>query len=266
MKKRSAILLFVILFVFCVSSVATAGATINKILKNKVLVVGTTADYPPFTAKTKDGKVMGLDMDLAGAIAVSMGVQLKVEKMPFDQLIPALEAGKIDMIISCMTMGTDRNLRIAFVGPYFISGQALLTSKESALSLNTPADINNADFSLAVEKGTTSEQIAKTLAPKAKLTVANDMDSALNLLYKKKVKAVMADYPLTKVMAFRNQDKGLIATERFSFEPIGIGIDSKDPLFMNMLTNLIGRFQGNGLLTTIIKRWFEDPSWIKLLP
>ncbi len=265
MKKRSSILLFVVLFVFCISSVAAAGPTIDRILKNGVLVVGTSSEFPPFTAKTKDGKLMGLDMDLAAAIAISMGVQVRFETMPFEKLIPALDAGKIDIILSCMTMSTERNLKIAFVGPYFISGQALLASKATALSLNSPADINKPDFSIAVEKGTTSEQIAKTIAPKAKITVAKDMDSALNLLYKKKVKAVMTDYALAKVMAFRNQDKGLVATDRFSYEPIGIGVDGKDPLFENLLTNVLGRFQGSGLMVSIIKRWFEDGSWLKQL-
>lgn len=78
-------------------------------------------------------------MDLARAVAGAMEVRLRVEVIPFDELIPALEKGRIDMIISSMTITAERNLRVAFVGPYFISGQSILTTKTAAMDINSPA-------------------------------------------------------------------------------------------------------------------------------
>jgi polar amino acid transport system substrate-binding protein len=266
MKKAGLVLFSTLLIALYFTSTVTAGPIIDRIQKKGQLVVGTSGDYPPLTAKTRDGKLIGLDMDVAAVIAGAMGVKLKTVDMPFDKLLPALEAGKIDMIISCMTMTPKRNLKVAFVGPYFISGQSLLTTKETALAVTSAADMDKPDFMLAVTKGTTSEMIARRIAPKANIVVAENSDDALKLLLQKKVKGIMADYLICKVMAFRYKEKGLIATEPFSFEPIGIALGQNDPLLVNMLTNYISMLRGNGELTAMTRRWLEDASWMKDLP
>lgn len=82
--------------------------------------------------KAKDGSLKGLDIDLSRLIASSMHVKLRIVEMPFDKLISALEKGKIDMILSCMTITPQRNMRVVYVGPYFISGQSIMTTKDVA--------------------------------------------------------------------------------------------------------------------------------------
>ena len=72
---------------------------------------------------TKAGKVIGLEPDIANEIAVRMGVKATFKTMPFAELLPALEAGKVDMVLSSMTITGKRNMRVAFVGPYFISAK-----------------------------------------------------------------------------------------------------------------------------------------------
>ena len=259
-------LLLVMLLSFCFISTVIAGPEIDSILKKGELTVGTSGTYPPLTAKTKDGKLMGLDIDISGVIAASMGVKLKMVSLPFDELLPALESGKIDLIISNMTITPKRNLKVAFVGPYLVSGQSLLTSKEVAISVNKPEDINKPDFTLAVPRGTTSEMIAKQLLPKVGLTITKSTDEAVQLLMKEKVKAVMLDYPLCKTLEFRYKDRGVFATPPFSFEPIGIALRGDDPLFTNLLENVLNMISNNGALNMMKRSWFEDAAWMKDLP
>jgi polar amino acid transport system substrate-binding protein len=267
LMKRSAVSLFItLMLILCFAAVASAGPTIDGILKKKVLVVGTSASYPPLSFKTKSGKVLGLDMDLAQAMASAMGVKLKIEVIPFDELIPALEKGKIDMIMSCMTITPDRNLRIAYVGPYFLSGQAILTTKDIALNINGPADVNNQNFSIALPRGTTTEMIAKKMLPQAKLVIVKSNDEALDLLKAKTVKAIMSDYPYVVVEAFRYKDKGFVANQPFSAEPIGIGVRQDDPLLINWIGNFLNMLKGDGLLNLLTQRWMADSSWIAELP
>ncbi len=266
MKKAVFVLAVMLAVTFSFASMATAGPAIDQILKNQELVVGTSASYPPLTFKAKNGKVYGLDMDLAQAIAASMGVKLRTEIIPFDELLPALEKGKIDMIISSMTITPQRNLRVAYVGPYFISGQSILTTKAEALNINSAADVNKPEFSISVPRGTTTEQIAKKLLPKANIIVVKNTDEALKLVLNKKAKAMMADFPYVTVEAFRNKDKGLVANPPFSMEPLGIAIRQDDPLFLNFLENLLNMLRGDGLLTAMTQRWFTDSSWIAELP
>ncbi len=204
MRKSLCQMILVMFLMLCLGSAAFAGPTVDSILKKKELVVGTSANLPPLTFKAKDGSIKGLDIDLARMIAAAMDVKLRVVEIPFNDLLPALESGKIDMILSCMTITPDRNLRVVYVGPYFVSGQSILTTKDVAMNINSVEDINKSDFSIAVPAGTTTEKIAKLMLPKAKLVIAGSTDGALDLLRKKKVKAMMADYPYTSVTSFNS--------------------------------------------------------------
>lgn len=264
MKKICTILILVFAVVFATN--AFAGPVLDKILKKGEVVIGTSGDYPPFSAKSKTGKLMGFDVDLAGAVAGSMGVKAKIVQVPQSDLLQSLEAGKIDMVISAMTITPKRNLKFAFAGPYFLSGQALLTTRETAIKAATMKDVNKPDFTLAVPEGTTSEMIAKKYLTTAKLTVSKSMDDALKLLLAGKVKAVLTDNATAAVASFRYGDKGIISTGALTFEPIGIAISGDDALFMNFLENLIAAMKVGGELDALTEKWFKDPSWVKELP
>lgn len=264
MRKFVACLVAVLMLVF--AATASAGPIIDKIVKRGELIVGTSGDYPPLTVKTTSGKLIGIDIDLATIIANEMGVKLKVVQIPFNELLSVLKSGKIDMVLSCMTITSERNLKFAFVGPYFVSGQSILTTKETALNAKSLKEINKADFSLAVPLGTTSEAIAKMSLPLVKLEVAKGMDEAIQLLLTGKVKAVMSDVAACAVTVFRNQDKGLVATPPLTFEPFGIAVRQGDPLLVNLLNNILINAQGNGVLDDLQAKWFQDSSWMKELP
>ncbi|MBW2706569.1 MAG: transporter substrate-binding domain-containing protein, partial [Deltaproteobacteria bacterium] len=127
MKRSVFVLIFATLLVFSFTAIVPAATTLDGILKKGELIVGTTGAQPPLNATNKAGEVIGFDADIAKFIALSMGVKIKFSKMPFAELLPALEAGKVDMVISSMTMTLERNLKVAFVGPYYISGKGILT-------------------------------------------------------------------------------------------------------------------------------------------
>lgn len=261
MRKISVlILVFALLLVF--TSLATAGPVVDRIMKNKEVVIGTAADYPPFNAKAKDGRFMGLDIDLGTMIAGSINVKPRFVQMPFSELIPAIESGKIDMIISAMTILPERNVRVAFVGPYFITGQSIIVSKQTALKIDKLRELNNPDFSIAVPAGTTSEQSAKINLRRANIVVAKDMVEAMQLLLNGKVKAVMTDTATAGVETYRQKDKQYVSTPPLTYEPLGIAIPGNDPLFENLLTNIMNTIKTSGDLDMLVNKWFKDASWL----
>ncbi len=258
-------LLFLTVCLFPVGSYA-GHSRIDSILQTGTLVVGTTGHYPPLTVESKTGELMGLDMDMVKLMAKAMGVKPVIKKMSIDDLIPALEKGKIDMAVAGLSITPKRNLRVAFVGPYFVIGQSLLTTKDRVQQMKGPDDINRPDFRLAVAEGTTGAEVAKALAPRATVVMAKNMEQALDMLLEKKVDALMADQPFCVVAAFLNKDKGLAASDPFTFEPLGIALPGNDPLLMNWVQNFLMILEANGQLKELKQYWFSSPQWMDELP
>ena len=103
---------------------------LSTILKKGEIRIGMTGTQPPFTMKAKNGELIGYEVDLAKALAKNMGVKLKIVEMPFSDLLGALKAGKIDAVMSGMTMTPERNLEVLFAGPYLLSGKTILTKSK----------------------------------------------------------------------------------------------------------------------------------------
>jgi polar amino acid transport system substrate-binding protein len=266
MKKTVVILVLVSLLTLTVVNIAAAGKVMDRILKKGELVVGITGTQPPLNATTKDGKIIGFDADIATAIAMSIGVKIKFSKMAFSELLPALETGKVDMILSSMTMTLKRNVKVAFVGPYYISGKGILTKGQTIAAMQTADGLNKPEFKIAVLKNSTSQEFVEKTAPKAELVTTNSYDEALEMLFQDKINALIADYPFCAFTAFRYEDKELVAGQsKLTFEPLGIAVP-EDTLLINWLQNFMMMLEGSGQMKILNQRWFQDGSWIKDLP
>ena len=265
MKKAILIAALVSLWVFvCVAS-APAGPVMDRILKNRELVVGTTGTQPPLNVTTKDGQIIGLDADIAKGIANSMGVEVRFKPMPFSELLPALNADKVDIILSSMTMTPKRNLKVTFIGPYYISGKGMLAKTQTIASLQAADSLNDPQFKVAALKASTSQAFVENTAPQATLVPAKSYDEALGLLFEDKIDVIIADYPFCAFTAFRHKEKGLVAGKApLTFEPLGIAV-KEDTLLINWLTNYMNMLDGSGQLKKLNNRWFKSSSWMKNL-
>lgn len=244
-----------------------AGQVTERIIKNKTLVVGTPGDFPPFTATTSTGQLIGLDIDLARNLAGWLQVKIEFKRVEFSELMPALEADKIDMAMSGITMTPLRNLRTAFIGPYALSGQSILGKKTILEQVSTPEDLRKLTCCVAVLKGTTGETMAENLLPDANIISTSTLDESLILLLDGKVDAIVADYPFCRVAEFRYKDRGFaMFDEPLTFEPVGIAVSGKDPLFINLIKNYLSLMTGSGALEQLQKKWFKSNDWMKELP
>jgi len=265
--NRAKIIFMIIGLTFLFTSNALAGPVIDRILKKKELVVGISGNQPPFSATSREGELIGLDAELAELIADAMGVKIKFEVMPFSELWSSLETGKVEMVLSGMTITPERNIKVAFVGPYFLSGKSIVTTKEKALSIKSTEDINTSYTTLVALKGSTSQSFVQNVIPKAKLVTTKNYEEALDLVLQGKADAMVADYPFCVVSAFRYREKKLIALdEPFTYEPLGIAISANDPLLINWLENVLLTLEGSGALEMLTEKWFKDASWLNELP
>ena len=266
MRKTVVIVTVLSVLSLMFTPVASAGPALERILKKGELVVGTSAEQPPMTATTKKGKIIGLDADISRLMAAGMGVKVKFVKMPFPELLPALETGKVDMILSAMTMTPQRNLKVAFVGPYYVSGKGILAVAEKYAALQEATGLDTPEVTVAALKNSTSQKFAESLMPKAKLITTNSYDEAIDLLFKGKIHVLVADFPFCALTAYRYQDKGLTAGKSpLTFEPLGIAM-KEDTLLINWVQNFMNMLQGSGQLEELQKRWLKGGSWIDELP
>ena len=245
---------------------AKTAPVLDRIVAKKELVVGTAASMPPLNMTMKDGQIAGLDIDLARLIAASLDVKLTLKQMNFNDLLPALQAGQVDMVLSGMTITPARNLRFAFVGPYLVAGKSILTKKAIIESMADPSKINNPDKVLVALKGSTSQAFAEKVFPKAKLLLTENYDQAVSMVREDKAQAMVADMSICQLSVYRYPEAELITLQKpLSYEPLGIAIPANDFLMINWLQNFLNTLEKDGSLGMIVDRWFKDGSWVKQL-
>jgi polar amino acid transport system substrate-binding protein len=219
-------------------SSSSASPVLDRIQKRGELIVGTMGNMPPLNMTAKDGEIFGLEPDLARMMADAMNVRVRFVTRPFSELLPALQAGQVDMVLSGMTITPKRNMKVAFVGPYFISGKAFLTKIKTIAMAKEADEVNSPNTKIVALKGSTSQEFAETVLDKTTLFTTANYDEAVDMVLKDKVQAMIADYPICVVSVFRYPEAGLLSVVTpLTYEPIGIAIPAHDPLLMNWATN-----------------------------
>ena len=275
MKKLTIVFVFLLLFLSgcaqmnanTANASASTSPVIDRILQRGELVVGMAGNMPPMNMTTKEGELIGYEVDLARNMAAAMGVGTKMEVMRFAELLPALQSGKIDLILSNMTITPGRNLKVAFVGPYFESGKAFLTKIKTIAIADEPGDIDAKNTKLVALKGSTSQAFVEKAIPDATLVTANDYDEAVKMVLEDKVHAMVADYPICVVSVFRYPDQGLLSVvTTLTYEPIGVGVPAGDPLLVNWVENFMGIAEKVGLFEELKRKWLSKADWLNRLP
>jgi polar amino acid transport system substrate-binding protein len=240
---------------------------LHEIIASGTLKVGLSGDQPPFNMRDREGELVGLDVDLADALARAMGLEVQLVAMPFADLLPALEDAKVDIVISALTITPERNVRVPFAGPYYVSGTAALTkSDDLANAVGTDA-LDDDGHRYAAVAGTTNETFAAQNLPSATLVRTASFDEAVALLLADEVDAVLADYPLCKYAAMRNPDAGF--SERmmpFTVEPLGVAIRADAPLLVNLVQNYLDTLEYAGVLGQLKAHWLGDDDWLETMP
>jgi polar amino acid transport system substrate-binding protein len=262
MKKKLLSMALLLAFSLIITISAFAGPVMVQIMKKGELVVGTSGAQPPMTATSKKGEIIGMDADIARAIAESMGVKLKFSVMPFDKLLPALQAGQVDIVLSGMTITGMRNSKVAFAGPYFVTGKGILAVAEKFATLKESHGLDTPEVTIATLKNSTSQKFSENMLSKATLVLTNSYDEAIDLLLKGKVDVIVADYSFCALTAYRYQDKGLIAgASPLTYEPLGIAM-AEDLLLINWIENFLTLLHGTGEIEKMHEKWLNAGSWI----
>ncbi len=259
--------LLIILLALAPFSASWAGDVLKRINDTQTIRVGMTGTQPPFNFRGKSGELMGLDVDLARLLAGAMGVRLEIVEIPFTGLLGAVEANEVDIVMSGVTATLQRNLRVAFVGPYYISGKSILTKSSTLAAIQETEEINKKAIRIATLRGSTGESFVKQAIPKAELESVLNYDDGIKQLLDGKVDAFLADAPIVQITAMRYPEAGLAQlTKPLTVEPIGIALPPNDPLLLNLVENYLDAVKATGGLESLLKKWFQNGAWLVQLP
>lgn len=247
-----------VFFLACFAPQIGAANTLQQILDRGELRVGTSGNMPTMSMSVAGGKVEGFDIDIARLMADAIGVSLNVVVKPFPELIPSLENGVVDVVLSNMTINSERNLRVAFVGPYLESGKCIVAKREAiARADEQSTDLNRPETRLAVLEGSTSQSFAQQLFPNVTLIFIESYDKGAELVKSGEASGMLTDYPICMATLKANPDSGFVSLfSLLTYEPIGIALPAGDAQFINWTENFLERLDGTDTLKGLGLKWF----------
>lgn len=185
----------------------TAKATGIEAIKSKgKLVVGTSADYPPYEFhKQVDGKdqIVGFDIEIAKQFAKDLGVELEIKDMAFDGLLVALQSDKVDMVFAGMTPTDERKQNVDFSDIYYTATHRFIFRSGDEASITKMEDLKGKK--IGVQKGSIQEGIAKANFDAANIKSLDKVTDLVLDLKNNKVDAVLAELPVAEINVKKNE-------------------------------------------------------------
>jgi polar amino acid transport system substrate-binding protein len=157
----------------------------------KVLRVGMELAYPPFETKDASGQPDGVSVGIAKAFAESMGMTAEIQNIAWDGLIPSLQSGKVDVVISSMTITAKREEQVDFSNAYAKAYLALLVGKGSPVE--AAADLDADGRVIAVKQGSTGDTYARAHFPKATVRAFDSENACVTEVTQGKADAFIYD-------------------------------------------------------------------------
>ncbi len=172
---------------------------LKKIKQKGTLVVGTSADYPPYEFTTKENgqtKIVGFEMEMAKQIAKDLGVKLVIKNMQFDSLLVALETGKVDVIISGMSPTAERKKSVAFSKIYYTGAPYLVINKADMAKYDAINDFK--DKKVGAQNGSLFYDLIKTSMPDSQRKGLGKLSDLILSLQSHKIDGILMDEATAK--------------------------------------------------------------------
>ncbi|MDE0460426.1 MAG: transporter substrate-binding domain-containing protein [Chromatiales bacterium] len=237
-------------------------SVIETIKKRGALKVGMST-FVPWAMRDKNGELVGFEIDVAKKLAADMDVDIEFVPTSWDGIIPALIAGKFDVIIGGMSIRPARNLTINFTIPYAHSGMGIAANKAMTEGMMWPDDYNAADVTYSCRRGATSCQDVERLFPKATVRKFDDDVQAFQEVLNGNAHAVLSSYPKPVEWQTANPDHIFLpTTDNLSQGDEAFGVRKGDPDALNFFSNWIQVNTTNRWLADRHHYWFKTRDWV----
>jgi len=217
-----------------------------------VLTMATNAEFPPYEYHD-GGNIVGIDVEVADAIAKKLGMTLEIEDIAFDSIIPELESGKADIGVAGMTVSEDRLKNVDFSDTYTTASQVIIVKEDSPIT--GPDDL--AGKFIGVQLGTTGDIYASDYEEQgATIERYNKGFEAVQAMMQGKIDAVVIDVEPAKV--FVSQNEGIkILDEALTVEEYAIAIKKGNTELLEKVNKALAELKESGELQAIIDKYIS---------
>ena len=233
-------------------------STLNQVIKRNKLIVGMELKFFPFEYVNEKGEPIGFDVELAQLAAKEMGVEIEIKDMEFSGLIPALQSGKVDMIISGMTRTLTRAKAVSFTEPYFVTGLCALLGNQRAANVRNVDDLNAPERIIAVKLGTTGDLITGKFFPKAQVNRFKDETACVREVVTGRADAFLYDQLSISKHQKQNPDTTHAILKPFTYEPFAMAVRKGDFDFLGWLNMYIETIKADGRYDELYQKYFHD--------
>lgn len=253
MKKNLSRVVSVLLLV-AMSAMLVVGCGSKKsgmTVEEGKLIMGTNAAFPPYEYYEGD-TIVGIDAEIAQAIADELGLELVIEDMEFDGIIGAVTAGKVDMGLAGMTVTEERLENVNFSDTYAHASQVVIVTNDSEIA--TVDDLANK--TVGVQLGTTGDIYAEDIEG-VTLERYNKGFEAVQSLLTGKIDAVIIDEQPAK--AFVSQNEGIkILEEKFTDEDYAAAIAKDNTELVEAVNKALASLKSSGKLDEIVAKYITE--------
>ena len=216
----------------------------------EVLVMATNAEFPPYEFY-EGQEIVGIDAEIAAAIAEKLGCELKIEDMAFDSIIAAVDSGKADIGLAGMTVTEDRLASVNFSDTYATATQVVILMEDSPIT--GIADLDGKK--IGVQLGTTGDIYAGDIAD-ATIERYNKGFEAVQALTQGKIDAVIIDNEPAKVFVAENEGTKILE-EDFAVEEYAAAIAKDNTELLEKVNTALAELTEDGTLQAIVDKYIS---------
>jgi polar amino acid transport system substrate-binding protein len=217
------------------------------------LVIGTDATYPPFEFKDESGQFSGVSIDIGTALAQHLGRPVEFKNIAFDGLIPALQTGSIDVIISSMTANELRRQTLDFSDPYANTCICLLVPKNSPIK--SAEELKQGKRRIVTKIATTGEQWARANLPNAEIVALDSDPSCVMEVSRASADAWVYDQISVMGYAERNPDTTRAELKPLSVENWAIALRKGQPELQQQINAFLKSYRAAGAFDKLADKY-----------
>ena len=230
------------------TTAAAAEAGFTTIEAGK-LIMSTNAAFPPYEMVADDGSFEGIDVEVAGAIAAKLGLELVVDDMDFDAALLAVQQGKSDIVMAGVTVNEDRKLVMNFSDTYSKGVQVVIVKEGSDVTLD-----NLGDKMIGTQRGTTGYIYTSDDYGDDHVTAYDNGTSAVQALMNGQVDCVVIDSAPAEAFVEANPGLTILDTE-YTSEDYAIGMSKDNTALLDAVNAALAELTADGTIPAIVEKY-----------